>query len=161
MDYRKLEGRSQEDMQAWFDGICKGESRLLRQGVIPRMAPKFIGCNFLDGTLEVAYEALDWELNPQNIIHGGIISTAFDTTMGMLSHYYVKPHVVTTVSLNTTFHKPIMMGDTFHVKAKIEFLGRSLSSTTGEIFTKEYDVLAATATATFKILHELQHDPLT
>lgn len=29
----------------------------------------------------MAYHAQEWELNPENIMHGGIISTALDTSM--------------------------------------------------------------------------------
>lgn len=161
MDYRKLKGLSQEDMTLWFQGISNKNSRLLRQGVIPKMEPRFRTCDFEAGTLEVAFQVLPWELNPQKVVHGGIISTAVDTTLGMLCHYYVNPHVITTVSLNTTFHKPIVLGDTFVIKGKIDFLGRSLVTVSGEIYSKEDTVLAATSTATFKILHELQHEPLT
>ncbi len=81
-------------------------------------------------------------------------------TLGLLCHYYTKPHVVTTVSLNTTYHKPIFLGDSFHIKAKFEFQGRSLCNITGEAWIKNKTVLAASSSAVFKVLKEVQNNPL-
>ena len=60
----------------------------------------------------MAYRAQEWELNPENIMHGGIISTALDTSMGFLAHYYthLSAPTVVTVTMNVTFLKPVLAG---------------------------------------------------
>ena len=48
-------------------------------------------------------------------MHGGLISTVFDGTFGALCHYWGKQRFITTVSLSTTFLKPVLPGDTLVV----------------------------------------------
>ncbi|KXL54166.1 thioesterase superfamily protein [Anaerotignum neopropionicum] len=152
--------QAQEVMESWFRQVTTPGSRLLSHGVVPKIEPKFVSCNFEEKTVTLSFDVLEWELNPQNVIHGGIIATAFDTTLGLLCHYFTKPQVVITVSLNTTYHKPIFMGDAFYIKAKMEFQGGSLCNITGDAWTQNNSVLAASATAVFKALREMQHNPL-
>ncbi|MBR4014623.1 MAG: PaaI family thioesterase [Anaerotignum sp.] len=151
---------SQKDMEQWFQSITGPEAALQHHGVIPKMKPRFIACDFERGTAEMAYEVLSWELNPQDMIHGGITSTALDTSLGMLTHYYTKPHVLTTVTMSVTFLKPILLGDTFHIHSRLESLGRTLSTVTGEVRLERDNILAATCTATYKIMHQKQKNPL-
>lgn len=68
------------------------------------MNPVFVTCDFVKGTIDMAYHAQEWELNPENIMHGGIISTALDTSMGLLAHYYthLSAPTVVTVTMNVT-----------------------------------------------------------
>lgn len=151
---------SQAAMEAWFSQVTTPGSRLLSHGVVPKLNPKFVRCNYEEKTVTLAFDVLEWELNPQNVIHGGLIATAFDTTLGLLCHYFTKPRVVITVTLNTTFHKPIFMGSTFHVTAKMEFQGGSLCNITGEAWVQNPPVLASSATVIFKVLKEVQNNPL-
>ena len=67
--------------------------------------------------------------------------------------YYAYPNVLTTVSLSSTFVRPIRMGDTMVFHSKIKSFGRSLVTLEGKVYLKSTGELAATATATFKILH--------
>lgn len=160
MNHLEIPTLSQEAMETWFQQVTTHGSRLLSHGVISKIKPKFVSCNFEEKIVELSYDVLEWELNPQNVIHGGIVATAFDTTLGLLCHFYTKPHVVTTVSLNTTYHKPIFLGDSFHIRAKFEFQGRSLCNITGEAWIKNRTVLAASSSAVFKVLKEVQNNPL-
>lgn len=140
-------------MEAWFRNAVAPDSDLLQFGVIGKMKPDFISCDFKGGESIMSYEVLDWELNPQDMIHGGITSTGFDTSLGMLCHYYVSPYILTTVNLSTSFLRPIRLGDTMIYHSKIKSFGRSLVTVDGEVYLKSTGKLAATATATFKVLH--------
>ena len=86
--WTKIPGLSQEDMETFFQNALLPGSELKHHGVIPQMDPVFVTCDFVKGTIDMAYHAQEWELNPENIMHGGIISTALDTSMGLLAHYY-------------------------------------------------------------------------
>ena len=152
---------SQEAMEAWFKQVTSPGSCLLRHGIVPKLQPKFVCCNLEEKTVTLSFDVLPWELNPQNVIHGGLIATAFDTTLCLLCHYFTKPRGVITVSLNTTYHKPIFMGSTFHITAKMEFQGGSLCNITGEAWVQNPPVLASSATSILKVLKEEQHNPLT
>lgn len=153
MKWNEIPGLSQADMERWFQDVTSPHSSVQAHGVIPKMKPAFVSCGFEEGMMDVAYPVLEWELNPERILHGGITSTALDTTLGMLCHYYTYPQVLTTVTMNITFLKPVLLGDIFHVRAKLVSLGRTLATVTGEVVLERGDTLAAVCTATYKIMH--------
>ncbi len=155
MNWNEIPGLSQENMEQWFHKINSPASRTQLHGVIPKMKPRFIHCDFEKGTAEMAYEVLDWELNPQDMIHGGITSTALDTSMGMLCLYYQHQSAptVVTVTMNVTFLKPILLGDVFHIHSKLDSLGRTLGTVNAEVRLERDNILAATCTATFMTVH--------
>lgn len=153
MRFNEIPGLSQKHMEEWFQNAVSPGSSLLEFGVIGKMKPSFLRCDFEAGESIMAYDVLDWELNPQDMIHGGITSTGFDTSLGMLCHYYAEPNILTTVNLSTAFLRPIRLGDTMIYHSKIKSFGRSLVTMDGEVYTKSNGKLAATATGTFKILH--------
>ena len=153
MKFNEIPGLSQAHMEAWFQEAVAPDSPRLKEGAIGKMRPRFVSCDFDAGESVMEYDVLDWELNPQNMIHGGITSTGFDTSLGMLCHYYASPDILTTVNLSTTFLRPIRLGDTMVFHSKIKSYGRSLVMLDGEVYLKSNGKLAATASGTFKILH--------
>lgn len=151
MNFANIPELSQADMETFFQNAMKPGSEIKHHGVIPRMDPRFVSCDFEKGTLDIAYDVQEWELNPENIIHGGMTSTALDTTMGMLAHYYthLNAPTVVTVTMNVSFLKPIALGDTFHVKCQLDSVGRTLATVKAEVRLERDDILACIATATF------------
>lgn len=151
MNWTKMPGLSQTDMETYFHNIMKPNSEIKHHGVIPKMDPRFVSCDFEKGTVDIAFDGLEWEMNPEQIVHGGITSTALDTTMGMLAHYYthLSAPTVVTVTMNITYLKPIQLGDTFHIKCQLDSLGRTLATVKAEVRLERDDILACIATATF------------
>lgn len=151
MNFANIPELSQADMETFFQNAMKPGSEIKHHGVIPRMDPRFVSCDFEKGTLDIAYDVQEWELNPENIIHGGMTSTALDTTMGMLAHYYthLNAPTVVTITMNVSFLKPIALGDTFHVKCQLDSVGRTLATVKAEVRLERDDILACIATATF------------
>ncbi|MGN1231756.1 MAG: PaaI family thioesterase, partial [Anaerotignum sp.] len=129
MNFAHIPGLSQADMETFFHNAMQPGSEIKHHGVIPRMDPRFVSCDFEKGTVDMAYDVQEWELNPESIIHGGMTSTALDTTMGLLAHYYthLNAPTVVTVTMNVSFLKPIALGDTFHIKCQLDSLGRTLA----------------------------------
>ena len=154
--WTKIPGLSQEDMETFFQNAMLPGSELKHHGVIPQMDPVFVTCDFVKGTIDMAYRAQEWELNPENIMHGGIISTALDTSMGFLAHYYthLSAPTVVTVTMNVTFLKPVLAGDIFHIKCQLDSLGRTLATVKAEVRLERDDILAGIATATFMAVNE-------
>ncbi|MGN0135305.1 hotdog domain-containing protein [Anaerotignum sp.] len=151
MNWTKIPGLSQADMETFFHNAMKPNSELKHHGVIPRMDPRFVSCDFEKGTVDMAFDVQEWELNPEDILHGGITSTALDTSMGMLALYYthlIAPTVV-TVTMNVSYLKPITPGDTFHIQCQLDSVGRTLATVKAEVRLERDDILACIATATF------------
>lgn len=151
MHWTKIQGLSQAEMEAFFQNAMLPGSERKHHGVIPQMDPRFVSCDFEKGTLDMAYAAQEWELNPEGILHGGMISTALDTSMGFLAHYYthLNAPTVVTVTMNVTFLKPVLAGDTLHIKCQLDSLGRTLATVKAEVRLERDDILACIATATF------------
>lgn len=144
---------SQTHMETWFANLLAADAPRLRQGLIARLQPRLLSCDYAAMETVMAYDVLDWELNVVKQLHNGIISTGFDTSMGMLCHYYASPNVLTTVTLSTTYLKEIPQKQTLQYQSKIKSLGRSLITLESKAFVGEEQEPSATATATFKILH--------
>ena len=95
--------------------LLAGEDR--RNDVEKMMQPYFVRCNYEEKSLTIGYDVAEWELNPQGVMHGGMITTAFDNAFGILTHFFAQESFITTVELGVHFHKPVFLGD------KIEITG--------------------------------------
>lgn len=154
VDLRK-ETESQENMEAWMSEALLPTSTLYQGGVIPSLKGRYVNCSLEEGWVEVAFDVLEWELNPEGGLHGGIIAAQFDTAFGLLTHYYAKQNMITTVQLAVNYLKPILPGDCIHYRIKANSRGRTLVSVTGEAFLEREHILAATGSGTFMILNKV------
>ncbi len=132
--------------------LLAGEDR--RNDVEKMMNPYFVRCNYEEKSLTIGYDVAEWELNPQGVMHGGMITTAFDNAFGILTHFFAQESFITTVELGVHFHKPVYLGDKIEITVKSNHLGRTLAGYTGELrCTNRDNILAASATTTFIILN--------
>lgn len=144
--------REQALMEKTLEHVISYTKSEGQSGIIEMMQPKFIDCNFETKEISVMFHVEKWALNPQGSMHGGLVSTAFDTTYGMLTHYLAKDCFITTVDLSTRYLKPIPLGSDLLIKAKACSVGRTLVSLTAEGYVAGKDILAATSSSTFMLL---------
>lgn len=145
---------TQQDMEQWMKKSFGADSRLYTKGVIAQLQPSFISCNFDNSSLTLEFSAEQWAANPEGILHGGILVTAFDTTFGALCHYYAKQNMINTVEISTSFLKPVPLNCKYQITAKANHVGRTITSMTAEAYLTETNVLLATASTTFIKLHK-------
>jgi len=124
--------------------------------IIKLMKLEFVECNAEEKTLTTKIRVVDWELNPQGTMHGGLVATVFDTTFGLLTHYYAGQNFITTVDLSTRYLKAIPSNCNLLIKVKACHVGRTLASLTGEAFIEESGVLASVCNSTFMIVRGKQ-----
>ncbi|MDD3571058.1 MAG: PaaI family thioesterase [Lachnospiraceae bacterium] len=125
-----------------------------KSGVIEMMNPNFFGCSFEEKELSIVFHVKKWELNPQGSMHGGLVSAAFDTTFGILTHYYASDCFITTVDLSTRYLKPVPLDSDLIIRVKACSVGRTLVSLTGDAYFEGKDTIVATASSTFMILRD-------
>lgn len=154
MIYLSEESASQENMEAWLSQLKEPEFCLVKGTLLRFLEPQFISCSFAERTAEFAFAVKDWQLNPAKGLHGGILVTGFDISFGLLSHYFAKQHVVSTISINTTFLKPVQPTDVVHYKVRMTHMGHTVYQLTAEAFLERENILAATASATFMKLNQ-------
>lgn len=92
--------------------------------IIGLMNMQYISCCEADRSLTMGFPVEDWELNPAGTMHGGMIATAVDSVMGLVSHYFSDRPFTPTISMDVNYLKPVMAGDVLEVTARIVNLGR-------------------------------------
>jgi uncharacterized protein (TIGR00369 family) len=103
---------------------------------------------FPDGCCRVSLTPRDFMFNPQGSLHGGIIATVLDISMGHLLQHAVG--VGMTLQMNTQFIKPARQGV---VQARAGFLrkGRSINYLESRMTDAEGGLMAV-ASSTWRLL---------
>lgn len=108
-----------------------------------------VGDDGMSATL--GFPCMEWEQNPNGVIHGGIIATMIDTAIG-LTTIAVTQTLTPTISLQISYLRPCPSDGTVAVRAHITMLGGSIIHTRAEVFdTRTPDTLVATAEGTFRL----------
>ncbi len=149
---------TQQDMENYIKKTLLPESYLLQKGIISKMNPAFFSCDAENRCLTLQFEVQEWQLNPEGILHGGMIVTAFDTVFGLLCHFYMQQNMINTIDISTTFLKPIPANCKYTITAKANHVGNTITSMTAEAHLSENNLLLATASCTFMKLRTKADD---
>jgi uncharacterized protein (TIGR00369 family) len=95
----------------------------------------------------LTFPVTDLLRNPQGALHGGIMASAMDISMGHLVAKVAGPGA--TIEMKVQFLRPVM-GGTVSVEGSFTRRGRSLSFMESKLFAED-GKLAAHATATWKM----------
>jgi uncharacterized protein (TIGR00369 family) len=101
-----------------------------------------------DDGCEVAFEIADFMFNPQGTLHGGVLATALDVSMGHLLNHRTGPGA--TLEFKVQFMASVKTGRV-RCRASILRLGRSLAFLASEAKDDKGTTIAF-ATATWKVL---------
>lgn len=110
--------------------------------------PQFHGCDTDTMTVEVRYEAKDWEKNHRDELHGGVVAAMFDTAMGISLLALSDHDSVATSDLDVSFIRPFS-GASFIFEVNIIRIGRTLARVRALAKDEATDKLLASATANF------------
>ncbi|MGF6376524.1 uncharacterized protein (TIGR00369 family) [Clostridiales Family XIII bacterium PM5-7] len=103
---------------------------------------------------EYTFTVKEWSKNPSGGVHGGVISSLFDTAMGITA-VGLSGMNVTTTDLSVSFVRP-MNGETYTYRAECSHLGKRMLRMTGKAFNAETGELCATAMASFMIIGSME-----
>lgn len=152
-----LAQRSGEDEQTYMervlrevtrnDGFCGPDTPCSIYRINDMLAPEFAACSAADKTLTLSLPVREWMLNPVGTLHGGLMSTMMDMSMGILTRYLRQTGKVSTVSLSVNFLRPVQPGETVFVRAEVQKLGRRVAFLQAQVCSG--GKTAASATATF------------
>lgn len=114
------------------------------------MNPSLEECDWEGKTLTLRFPVDEWKLNGYESMHGGMITTAFDITMGILSHELAGgTEFCPTANIAVMFLAPVRCGKDLLIRAKGTHAGRRLVSLTAEAWQEESEQLSATAAGQF------------
>lgn len=75
----------------------------------------------------LSFPVNSWQLNPMGNMHGGMIATAIDITMGCASYAFTQADNVPTVSMNIQYLKPVIANQDLFIKATVDHAGSRIS----------------------------------
>lgn len=139
--------------RAWFEDALEGHAQDFEMFFLARM----LGLSFeylpdvaSDAEKEVCrliFPVTDMLRNPQGSLHGGVMATAMDISMGHLVRKVAGPGA--TIEMKVQFMRPVMEG-TVTCEGRFVRRGRSLSFMESRLSGPD-GKLAALATATWKM----------
>ena len=148
--YARMENESsQAHMERVFEAVCSSEVQDSSQRLNDMLKAEFAGCDANEKTLTMVFKAWDWMSNPGGTLHGGMIATSMDMTLGMLARFYKETRKTVTMQLDIRYMRTIEIGDTFRVCAKAEKAGRNVVFLSAKVFAGDERKLAADASAIF------------
>lgn len=146
LEYYSQAGMEQT-LRLFVEKINRGE----RGGFNTLLSPRFVSADWQSKSCTLAYHPKDWMSNPAGVIHGGILSSVVDLSMGFISIYVNKEIEMTpTVSLTTNYLRPVPMDRDFYVVSSIDHTGRRLNQLHCAVYTEgEPDKPCVTASGTY------------
>lgn len=97
-------------------------------------------------SVTIAIPVLESYCNPAGSMQGGFIAAAFDNAFGPLSILATNASKVTTLNINTTYHRPIFPGDELTIKATVKSKGRTMVYMLAEAYNRENQLIASANT---------------
>lgn len=99
-------------------------------------------------TLTLRFKTEDWMMNPGGVLHGGMMSTILDITMGItsatLSEFYCS-----TINMSVSFLAAAPNNDELLVTARATRVGRTFVQLVAEAVSQQTGEICATSTGIF------------
>lgn len=137
--------------------FCAKLEKLLEDGAEKRkntvagmIKPQILSCDCAGQSTLIGFPAQGWEVNPDGVIHGGIIATMLDTAMGITT-IAVTDTLTPTIDLHISYLRPCPADGLLAVRSTISMAGGSVVHVRAEMYdTRDPDTLIATAAGAFR-----------
>lgn len=103
--------------------------------------------------LILSFPVQAWQINPMHTMHGGMIATIADMSMGCMSYALNGGCPNPTIEMNVRYLKGIKEGTQIIVKVHPLHIGTRLIQCTCDLFVNEETTPSATACASYIINH--------
>ena len=110
---------------------------------------ELVDCSYEERTATLAFGVHEWMLNPAGILHGGVMTTFFDISMGVLAVYLNGDVLSPTANLSVNFVRPVQSGEQVRIEARCHHSGRTMTQTSATAYSSAHDAECAYATAIF------------
>lgn len=113
--------------------VPEGFKPMTMTGGFETLIGPYYGRKDADGEWRYAFRAEDRHTNPQGVIHGGMLMSILDATLGTSVYRAIGRKRCATVSFNCNFLSSGRIGDWLEAKAEIVRRGRSVVFMRGQI----------------------------
>lgn len=137
--------------------LCIKIETLLAEGAEKRKTtiagmidPQLLACSLEEMSTLISFPAKAWEVNPNGVIHGGIIATMLDTAMGITT-IAITDTLTPTIDLHISYLRPCPADGMLVVRSCISMAGGSVIHVRAEMYdTRNPDLLIATGAGAFR-----------
>ena len=121
-------------MERVYRMLCEEEGAAC--GLIGLMKPSFLSCSAENRSLTLDFAAEDWMLNSKQTLHGGMLASMLDNTMGLAARFVCKTNRLSTVSLAVNYLRPVLSGERVTVAAQVDQAGRRMIFLSGCVYAE-------------------------
>lgn len=84
-------------------------------------------------SIDYTCEIKEWMINPGRMLHGGIVATVIDMSMGGCAYVYSDAYYVPTISMNVQYLSAMHVGETMYIHARVLRIGKDVIQTSADI----------------------------
>ncbi len=95
---------------------------------------ELVDCDPERGVYTIAFQTTPWMRNPNGVVHGGMLSSMLDNAMGVFIHVLLPDRLLSTVSLEVSYIRPVAVGRTLHVEVSLDRIGGTLAHATSRLY---------------------------
>ena len=127
--------------------LMKIDQDLPQDNILNMMNLQYADSSLEDQSITLLVQVASWQMNPNGVLHGGIMATAFDSAFGLLIRSLSIDSIVSTITLSVSYLRAVPNNTQLLIKAQVKYLGGTIVHVRGEAF--EGTVLVATSDASF------------
>jgi acyl-CoA thioesterase len=109
----------------------------------------FVECCDKPPSLTISLPVADWMLNTAEIMHGGLMATALDISMGGLAHYLSPVHKTATAQFSVNFIRPALPGDRLFLTSTCHKAGKTMAHINALAVSKRTGEVCASSSGIF------------
>ena len=126
------------------------KQRVRDEGTINSMMDmELVTADFHTKSVVLAFPVKDWQMNPAENLHGGIIATALDITMGCISYVSGNAVFTPTIQMAVNYVGGVSSGDTLLVEGICDHARSRMSQTRAIARSKKSGKVVATANGSY------------
>lgn len=100
------------------------------------MKLRYESCSFQNKTLLLSCPVEEAMRNPAGVMHGGAVAGALDIAMGSLCFYMAGEFLTPTISLTTSYERPIPTGGRLMIEAACLSCGKTMAHATAKAWVE-------------------------
>lgn len=140
--------KTEAEMLARFNGYLAYLDTLEEDSINRKLKFQLEEYSFEDRTVTLSFPTEKWMLNPGGVVHGGLVSTMFDISMGCSSAAFSGCYPP-TVTLSVAFLCPVPDNDRILVNCRATKVGGRFVQMNAQAVIKSSGEVCATASGTF------------
>ncbi|MEG0265662.1 MAG: PaaI family thioesterase [Erysipelotrichaceae bacterium] len=109
----------------------------------------FVDCNVKEGILHLRFPLKAWQMNPKGHLHGGMVCTILDTSMGCLAYAMSGGYHTPTVDMSTSFIASSNEGEHLIVEVALQHGGSRIMKVEAKAICEERNQLVASSMGTY------------